>query len=114
GLCGVAFPLLSGLATSLLRGGFPPLSPSHYVVVALLAFNLGAVVLLVAIIAREIWPVIQGSRRGRAGARLHFRIIRLFSIISAVPAILVAVVASVTIDRGLDQMLSGRHPISAP
>src|SRR5215831_15242817 len=108
----VGLALLSALATFLVLGGFTPLSPSHYVVVALLAFNLGAVVLLVAIIAREIWPVIQGSRRGRAGARLHFRIIRLFSIISAVPAILVAVVASITIDRGLDQMLSGRNLIS--
>ncbi|HYW58939.1 MAG TPA: PAS domain-containing sensor histidine kinase [Xanthobacteraceae bacterium] len=108
----VGLALLSALATFLVLGGFTPLSPSHYVVVALLAFNLGAVVLLVGIIAREIWPVIQASRRGRAGARLHFRIIRLFSIISAVPAILVAVVASITIDRGLDQMLSGRNLIS--
>src|SRR5215472_15602545 len=108
----VGLALLSALATFLVLGGFTPFTPSHYLVVWLLFVNTIAVVLLVGIIAREIWPVIQASRRGRAGARLHFRIIRLFSIISAVPAILVAVVAGITIDRGLDQMLSGRNLIS--
>ena len=108
----VGLALLSALATFLVLGNFTPFTPSHYLVVWLLFVNTIAVVLLVGIIAREIWPVIQTSRRGRAGARLHFRIIRLFSIISAVPAILVAVVASITIDRGLDQMLSGRNLIS--
>jgi len=108
----VGLALLSALATFLVLGNFTPFTPSHYLVVWLLFVNTIAVVLLVGIIAREIWPVIQASRRGRAGARLHFRIIRLFSIISAVPAILVAVVASITIDRGLDQMLSGRNLIS--
>ena len=50
----------------------------------------------------------QARRRGRAGARLHVRIVGLFSVIAAVPAILVAIVASVTLDRGLDRWFSGR------
>src|SRR5262249_24559795 len=50
--------------------------------------------------------IFQARRRGRAAARLHVRIIALFSIIAAVPAILVAIVASVTLDRGLDQLFS--------
>src|SRR5207248_1285211 len=41
-----------------------------------------------------------------AAARLHVRIVALFSIIAAVPAIAVAVVASVTLDRGLDRLFS--------
>ncbi len=43
---------------------------------------------------------------GRAGARLHWRIVALFSIIAALPAVLVSVVASVTLDRGLDRLFS--------
>src|SRR5258706_9420 len=43
---------------------------------------------------------------GRAAARLHVRIVALFSIVAAVPAVLVAVVASVTLDRGLDRLFS--------
>ncbi|MGC1746489.1 MAG: PAS domain-containing sensor histidine kinase, partial [Pseudolabrys sp.] len=47
-------------------------------------------------------------RSGRAAARLHVRIVGLFSVIAAVPAILVAIVASVTLDRGLDRLFSTR------
>ena len=50
--------------------------------------------------------MVQARRRGRAAARLHVRIVALFSVIAAVPAILVAVVASVTLDRGLDRLFS--------
>lgn len=107
----VVLALLSALATFLVLGGFTPLAPSHYVNIGLLAFNAVVVLLLLAIIAREVWPVLQASRRGRAGARLHARIVGLFSVIAAVPAILVAIVASITLDRGLDQMLSTRDLI---
>src|SRR5262249_30970608 len=36
----------------------------------------------------------------------HIRIVALFSLIAAVPAILVAIVASITLDRGLDRLFS--------
>ena len=52
------------------------------------------------------WFIFQARRRGRAAARLHVRIVALFSVIAAVPAVLVAIVASVTLDRGLDQLFS--------
>ena len=51
--------------------------------------------------------MIQARRRGRAAARLHVQIVSLFSIIAVLPAVLVAVVANVTIDRGLDRLFSG-------
>ena len=46
----------------------------------------------------------------RAGARLHVRIVALFSVLAAVPAILVAVVASITLDRKILQQLSLEAP----
>jgi len=46
--------------------------------------------------------------RGRAAARLHIRIVALFSIVAVVPAILMAIVASVTLNRGLDHWFSER------
>jgi len=51
--------------------------------------------------------VMQARRRGRAAARLHVQIVSLFSVIAVLPAVLVAVVANVTIDRGLDRLFSG-------
>src|SRR5262249_61022173 len=56
----------------------------------------------------EVVLIVQARRRGRAGARLHVRIVGLFSVIAAVPAILVAIVASITLDRGLDRWFSSR------
>jgi two-component system nitrogen regulation sensor histidine kinase NtrY len=77
-------------------------------VVSLLLANAVTVVLLLGIIIREVWQVVQARRAGRAAARLHVRIVGVFSIIAAAPAILVAIVASVTLDRGLDRLFSTR------
>src|SRR5690348_8059380 len=71
----VVLALLSALATFLVLGGFTPLAPSHYVNIGLLAFNAIAVLLLLAIIAREIWPLLLASRRGRAAARPYRRLV---------------------------------------
>ncbi len=50
----------------------------------------------------------RARRVGRAGAQLHVRIVSLFAIIAAVPTILVAIVATITLDRGLDRFFSVR------
>ncbi|MFA6266122.1 MAG: PAS domain-containing sensor histidine kinase [Pseudolabrys sp.] len=104
----VVLALLSALATFLVLADLTPISPTHYVVVSLLLANAGTVVLLLAIIVREVWQVVQARRSGRAASRLHVRIVGLFSIIAAAPAIMVAIVASVTLDRGLDRLFSTR------
>ena len=57
--------------------------------------------------AREVWKAVQARRRGSAAARLHIQVVSLFSIIAVLPAVLVAIVANVTIDRGLDRLFSG-------
>ena len=85
-----------------------PILPTHDVVVTLLGVNAVAVLLLLGIIVREVWHIVQARRRGRAAARLHVQIVGLFSVIAAAPAVLVAVVASITLDRGLDRLFSNR------
>ena len=104
----VALALLSAFATFVVLADLTPIAPTHYVVVSLLLANAATVVLLLVIIIREVWQVVQARRSGRAAARLHVRIVGLFSIIAAAPAILVAIVASVTLDRGLDRLFSNR------
>jgi len=104
----VGLALLSAFATFVVLADMTPIAPTHYVVVTLLLFNAAAVILLLAIIVREVWQVVQARRSGRAAARLHVSIVGLFSIIAAAPAILVAIVASVTLDRGLDRLFSTR------
>jgi two-component system, NtrC family, nitrogen regulation sensor histidine kinase NtrY len=104
----VGLALLSAFITFVVLADLTPISPGHNVVVTLLLTNAATIVLLLGVIIREVWQVVQARRSGTAGARLHVRIVGLFSVIAAAPAILVAIVASVTLDRGLDRLFSTR------
>ncbi|PTW60252.1 two-component system nitrogen regulation sensor histidine kinase NtrY [Breoghania corrubedonensis] len=96
---GVTFAVLTGLT---------PIRPTGQVVWIALATNGVLVSGLVAAIAWEIYGLWVARRRGRAAARLQGRIVGLFSIIAILPAILVAVVATITLDRGLDRWFEER------
>ncbi len=100
----VVAALLSALTTFLVLANLTFVSATYNVVVTLLAVNFVTVLLLLAIIGREVWHIVQARRRGSAGARLHVLIAALFSVIAVVPAVLVAVVASVNLDRGFDRL----------
>jgi len=103
----VAIALLSAFLTFVVLSGLTPIEPTRQVVYSFLLINAATILLLVAIIIREVWLVVQARRRGRAAARLHVQIVSLFSVIAVLPAVLVAIVANVTIDRGLDRLFSG-------
>ena len=103
----VVLALLSACMTFLVLTGLTPIEPSPAVVYSFILINAATTLLLVGIIVREVWQVMQARRRGRAAARLHVQIVSLFSIIAVLPAVLVAIVANVTIDRGLDRLFSG-------
>jgi len=108
GMIAVVVALLSALTTFMVLANLTFVNPTHNVVVTLLAVNFVTVLLLLAIIGREVWHIVQARRRGRAAARLHVQIAGLFSVIAVVPAVLVAVLASVNLDRGLDRLFSIR------
>ena len=103
----VAIALLSAFLTFVVLTGLTPIDPTREVVYSFLLINAACILLLVGIIVREVWQVVQARRRGRAAARLHVQIVSLFSIIAVLPAVLVAIVANITIDRGLDRLFSG-------
>lgn len=108
GAIAVGVALLSALATFLVLSGLTPLPPTHKVVVSLLGINGLLCLVLIAIIGREVARIFRARRDGRAGSQLHVRIVGLFAIIAAVPTILVAIVATITLDRGLDRFFSIR------
>ena len=103
----VALALLSGLLTFLVLTGLTRIDPTPEVVRTFYLMNAGTILLLVGIIVRELWQLILARRRGRAAARLHVQIVSLFSIVAVLPAVLVSVVANVTLERGLDRLFSG-------
>ncbi len=106
GATAVALALLSAVATFAVLSNLTPIVVTREVVLTLLLLNVLAVLLLILVIGREIWRVALARRRGRAGARLHVRIVTSFSAMAAVPTILVALIANYTFDRGLDRLFS--------
>src|SRR5690606_7376236 len=88
--------------------GVTPIEPTRGVVQIAMAINGFLVLLLILAIAQEVMSLIQARRRGRAAARLHVRIVALFSVIAALPAIIVAIVATITLDQGLDRWFQDR------
>jgi two-component system nitrogen regulation sensor histidine kinase NtrY len=76
--------------------------------IALLVFNLALVLALATAIGWRIARLMATRRSGRAGAKLHVRLVTWFSAIAVVPVLLVAIFAAVTLNLGLDQMFSGR------
>ena len=103
----VGLALLSAFLTFVVLTGLTPIEPTRLVVVSFILINAATILLLVGIIIREVWQVMQARRRGRAAARLHIQIVSLFSVIAVLPAVLVAVIANVTINRGFDRLFSG-------
>jgi two-component system, NtrC family, nitrogen regulation sensor histidine kinase NtrY len=103
----VGLALLSAFLTFIVLTGLTPIDATRKVVITFYLINAVTILLLVLIIVREVWQVVQARRRGRAAARLHVQIVSLFSAIAVLPAVLVSIVAYVTLDRGLDRLFSG-------
>src|SRR6202161_4720698 len=103
----IGLALGSAFLTFVVLTGLTHIEPTREVAVSFILMNGATILVLVGIILREVWQVMQARRRGRAAARLHVQIVSLFSIMAVLPAVLVAIVANVTIERGLDRLFSG-------
>src|ERR1700704_4932987 len=108
GLITVVLSLCSGLATYVILTGLTPIVPTHLVVVGVLLINLVLVLAMVMIIAWQVTGLWLARRRQVAGGPPHVRIVSLFRVIPVLPAILLAVFASISLDRGLDHWFSVR------
>ena len=94
--------ILSALASFFILAGLTPIAPTNDVVLSLFAADIVVVLALVGLVLTEAWALIRAWRKQAAASRLHIRIVSLFSIIAAAPALLMAVVGSITLDRTLN------------
>src|SRR3954453_19401585 len=74
----VAVALLSALLTFVVLTGPTRVQPTREVVISFMLINAGVILLLVGIIVREVWTVVQARRRGRAAAKLHAQMVAVF------------------------------------
>lgn len=95
----VSFAILLGLTS---------ISPSNTNTTVLIGVNSFFIAVLFGLVVYEVARVVRARRTRRAASRLHVRIIGLFSLVAAVPAIVVAIVASITLNQGLDRWFEDR------
>ena len=104
----VGLSLISALATFLILTGLTPITPRNEVVQAALILNVLLIIAMIGVIAWQSYGLWRAWREKVAGARLHIRIVMLFSLIAALPAILLAIAATTTFSRALDGWFSTR------
>jgi len=108
GVVAVLLALAGAAISFVILVGLTPIQPSEAVTRTLIALNAAFILLLAGLIVREIHRILSARRHGRAAARLHVRIVILFSVAAGLPAIVVAIAASLTLNVGLDRWFSIR------
>jgi two-component system nitrogen regulation sensor histidine kinase NtrY len=94
--------VLAALVTVLVFAGLTPLPPTDFVVVSLFAIDALLILILCGFIFFETARLLAARRAGAAAARLHIRIVGLFSIVAAAPALIMALTASLVLERGFN------------
>jgi two-component system, NtrC family, nitrogen regulation sensor histidine kinase NtrY len=102
GLVIVVFALFSGLATYLILNGMTPIVPRDEVVTRVLLVNLLLILAMIASVSVQVQGLVRAWRERIPGARLHARIVVMFCVMSALPALLLAFGATTTFSRTLD------------
>jgi len=103
GVVAVVGALVTAAISFAILVGVTPIAPDETTTIILIVINALFVVVLIALIGRELHRIAMARRRGRAASRLHVRIVAMFSLIAVLPALLVAIIASITLDIGLDR-----------
>ncbi len=108
GLAIILLALVSIGVTFVILMGLTSIDPTREVIMVAMTINGALAAIIVGVIAFEILKLWQARRRGRAAARLHVRVVALFSVVAAVPGVLRASLAAITLDRGLDRWFEDR------
>jgi two-component system nitrogen regulation sensor histidine kinase NtrY len=103
GVIAVVCALLTAASSFVILTGLTPIVPDEKTTLTLIGVNAFFILVLAGLIIREAHHIFTARRRGKAAARLHVRIVSLFSLVAIIPAVVVAIVASITLNVGLDR-----------
>lgn len=108
GILLVIASIISGFFTYAALTKTPPFGDDPNLVITLLNIDLIILLLLVSLIARRIVSVWSGKKRGIAGSHLHVRLVYIFSLLVAVPTILMTVFSAFFFHFGIEAWFSQR------
>ncbi len=98
--------LCSGFATYFILTGLAPVKTNTNINSLVMWVNFALVIAMFMLIIWQVYKLWLARRNQAAAANLHVRIVSLFSVIAALPAILLAIFATISLDRGLDYLFS--------
>ena len=98
--------VLSGFATYAALAEMPPFGDDPNLVIWLLNIDLIILLLLSSLIARRIVGVWSGRKRGLAGSHLHVRLVYIFSLLVAIPTIIMTVFSAFFFHFGIQAWFS--------
>ncbi|MBT4933740.1 MAG: PAS domain-containing sensor histidine kinase [Rhodospirillaceae bacterium] len=105
----VAMAVASGLATVATMTGWQDTpDPDPQIVLALLYTDAVLLLLLGVVVARRLVSIWAERRRGQAGSGLHTRLVLMFGLVAAAPAILVAIFSVVFLNFGIQTWFSDK------
>ncbi len=108
GLVVVVLSVISALASYVILTGLTPITPRNELVWIALLINVALILAMLIIIVTQLIGFRRAWKERVPGARLHARIVALFSVIAALPAILLAIAATITFSRAIDGNFSSR------
>ncbi len=100
--------LVSGVSTISVLARHDTAASDPLVIVLLLNLDLIILLGLGALVARRLVILWVERRRGRAGSRLHIRLVALFSLLAVIPTIVVVLFSMVVFNLGLQSWFSER------
>lgn len=103
GILAILGAVLAAAVSFAILVGITPIAPDSTTTLFLIGLNAAFILALVVLIVREVHRIVMARRIGKAASRLHVRIVAMFVLVAAIPAIMVAIVASVTLNIGLDR-----------
>jgi two-component system nitrogen regulation sensor histidine kinase NtrY len=108
GLVVVLASVLMSSISFLILSGTTNIEPSAEVWTIIWIVTGVLVLLMIALVVTEAALLFQARVQNQAGAGLQIRMVTMFALVAAVPAIIVAVVATIALNQGLDQWFSER------
>ena len=98
--------VVSGLATFIAMT--PSGNANKFLILLLLNLDLVLLISLIIIITKRLVNIWSRKKSGQLGAQLHSRVVVMFSILAAVPAIIVAIFGAIFFTIGIDNWFSSQ------
>ncbi|GHA11813.1 two-component sensor histidine kinase [Devosia pacifica] len=108
GFAVVLASVVMSLGSFLILSGATDIEPSAEIWTGIWIATGVLVLLMIALVVTEAVLLVQARTSGQPGAGLQIRMVTMFALVAAIPAVLVAIVATIALNQGLDQWFSER------